>query len=246
MENVWRNFCYETIRFPSIRIALANIVTAFENKTIGSKAIDQDKFMLSAAYAIENVDWSTCREVGQAYIPLPQEACGFVSAGIGKRTDDPTDYIIRAHRGQIGIYLKRYSGRHIHANKDGNLIFDDRGDSLGFPICIYEFYFGYDPKAVCLAAPVDNVAVVVYTKEAYLKDPDCTEEEHERINSLGCTHVLVAVLASSGKPSPLTPHRFIHNLAGGNREALLWTADEIRAKAKEIKKFSSEWCVVAD
>jgi hypothetical protein len=97
-----------------------------------------------------------------------------------------------------------------------------------------------------LAAPVDNVAVVVYTLDAYLKDPDCTPEECERVKALGCTHVLVAVLASCGKPSTLTAHRFVANLSGGNNEALVWTADEIRQKAKEILEFTSEWGVVAD
>jgi hypothetical protein len=38
----------------------------------------------------------------------------------------------------------------------------------------------------------------------------------------------------------------VANLAGGNLEALTWTADEIRQKAKEIKEFTSEWSVVAD
>jgi hypothetical protein len=101
-------------------------------------------------------------------------------------------------------------------------------------------------RAISLAAPVDNVAVVVYTLDAYLKDPDCTPEETTRIKDMGPTHVLVAVLASAGKPSTLTAHRFVHNLAGGNLEALAWTADEIRQKAREIKEFSSEWTVVAD
>jgi hypothetical protein len=102
------------------------------------------------------------------------------------------------------------------------------------------------PKMISLAAPVDNVAVIMYTLAAYLQDPDCSEDERRRVLDMRPTHVLVAALASAGKPSTLTAHRFVWNLAGGNNEALAWTADEIRQKAKEIKEFTSEWGVVAD
>lgn len=197
---------FETFCYHGFVIGLADIVTAFDEATIGSK-VTSDKFMPCVADAMKAFDWSTCQEPGQAYIQLPQEVCALVSGGVGKRTQDPEDYVIRVHRDQVGMYLKR--------NKT-------------------------------LAAPVDNVAVVVYTLDAYLKDPDCTPEEAERVKTLACTHVLVAVLASCGKPSTLTAHRFIANLSGGNNEALHWTADEIRQKAKEILEFTSEWGVVAD
>ena len=96
------------------------------------------------------------------------------------------------------------------------------------------------------AAEVDNVAAAVYTKRAYLIDPDVTEEEADNVELMGFTHIIVAVLASTEVASPLTPGRFVHNLAGGNNEALLWSADEIRNKAKDIINYSKEWCVVAD
>ncbi len=53
-------------------------------------------------------------------------------------------------------------------------------------------------------------------------------------------------LASTGPRAPYTPYRLISNLAGGNNEALEWTAEEIRKKAVESKKYHDEWCVVAD
>jgi hypothetical protein len=207
------------------KIALADIVTAFDVMAIGTKVMNDIPFMRFVSDAIKAFDWSTCRQSGQAYIPISKEACALVFGGVGKRTQDPKDYVIRTHRGQVGMYLRRNktiirpSLDHLHMN---------------------------EAQTVSLAAPVDNVAVVAYTLDAYLKDPDCTPEECERVKALGCTHVLVAVLASCGKPSTLTPHRFVANLAGGNLEALTWTADEIRQKAKEIKEFTSEWSVVAD
>lgn len=104
------------------------------------------------------------------------------------------------------------------------------------------------------AAPVESCHVVVYTREAYLADPDVTIEEATRVSSSSIhfrapylvTHVLVAVLAASGPSSQLGAHRFTANLAGGNHEAQLWTADEIRAKARDIMAYDHEWDTVAD
>jgi hypothetical protein len=100
------------------------------------------------------------------------------------------------------------------------------------------------------AAQVESLACVVYTKDAYLRDPDVTMDEQARVQveSVGwpVTHVLVAVLASAGAQSQLSPYRFVHNLAGGNHEAKLWSADEIRTKAKEILEHAEQWETVAD
>ena len=96
------------------------------------------------------------------------------------------------------------------------------------------------------AAPTEGVAAVVYTREAYLADPDITAEEATRIMDAKATHVIVAVLGFAGPNPPLTPGRFVQNLAGGNREALTYDADTIRAMAKDIAAYSNEYCVVAD
>jgi len=96
------------------------------------------------------------------------------------------------------------------------------------------------------AAVAESCAAVIYTLQAYLDDPDITPEEAERVNRLGPAYVLVAVLASSGPRSELGPYRFTANLAGGNHEAQVWTADEIRAKAKDIMGYDNSWTTVAD
>lgn len=94
------------------------------------------------------------------------------------------------------------------------------------------------------AAPVSGVAVVVYTRAAYMADPEVTPEE---VAALGnATHVVVAVLGFAGPNPPLSPYRFVSNLAGGNNEAKTYTADEIRRMATDIKAYDDEWCVVAD
>lgn len=96
-----------------------------------------------------------------------------------------------------------------------------------------------------LAFPTKNVSAVVYTKAAALADPDIDAQEYERISRSTASHVLVAVLASDGRKATLSPYRFVMNLAGGNRSALAWTADEIRAVAREIAA-NEQTSVVAD
>jgi hypothetical protein len=104
------------------------------------------------------------------------------------------------------------------------------------------------------AAKTEGLACVVYTREAYLNDPDVVNDIYEiaRIDSygygpgMGVTHVLVAVLASAGPKSPLPGHTLLRNLAGANHEAQVWSADEIRAKARESIEYWEKWAVVAD
>lgn len=193
------------VRLPDMtKLAISDICSAFESRTIGTKVTSRHDFEAILVDAIEKHDFSTERVPGQAYLPIPALVL-FVSSGVGKKNPDASKYVCREHRGVVSAYLKR------------------------------EF-----------AAPVESCAVVVYTRDAYLKDPDVTPEEASRIDSEGATHVLVAVLASAGPPSPLPPYRLVWNLAGGNREAALWTADEIRAKAKAAIEFNNEWSTVAD
>ena len=97
------------------------------------------------------------------------------------------------------------------------------------------------------AEKVLDCNLIVYTLDAYLKDPDVSSEELTRIKDLAPDLVLVAVLATAdGYKSVLSPHRFVQNLAGGNNEALVWTADEIRSKAVDIANYVNEWSTVSD
>lgn len=113
------------------------------------------------------------------------------------------------------------------------------------------------------AGDVQFLACVVYTREAYLADPDVTKEEAENLGD--ATHVIVAVIASSGPAAPVTPFRFVHNLAGGNNEYkapkfadypehksemylvhLEEWAEFVTKKAEEVKDYWSNYSVVAD
>ena len=90
----------------------------------------------------------------------------------------------------------------------------------------------------------DGVAAIVYTAEAFMADPQTSEEEKAAFAEEGFTHCLVTVLAFKGPKPPVDPDRFIANLAGGNNAALAASADEIRAEAREVQEYFSTWCVV--
>jgi hypothetical protein len=103
-----------------------------------------------------------------------------------------------------------------------------------------------------LAGEVHFLATVVYSREAYLTDPDITTEEI--IDFPDCDYVIVAVIASSGPEAPVTPFRFVHNLAGGNYEyykpkdlsKLSEWGDFIVNKAKTIINHWNTYSVVSD
>jgi len=189
------------------KILNANIVTAFGPKTIGTKVTQPATFMALLKDSVLATDFAAQRQPGQAFIKLPDLTRLTVSAGVGLRTTDPENFVLREHRGVVSAFLKREH-----------------------------------------AAEVEGVAAVVYTVEAYLADPDVSGDaaEVERIKEGGATHILVAVLAFAGPQAPLGPGRLVHNLAGGNREAALWSADEIRTKAAESSEYWKTWATVAD
>ena len=184
-----------------MKIERSSIVTAFAEMTIGTKVVNSSKFEEFLMEAIQKHDPSS----RDKRISMPPEAFGTVSAGVGARSVNPDDYVLREYRGAVDAYLRRE-----------------------------------------LASPVESLAVIAYTAEEYLADPDVRQDEVERIRKSGATHVLVAILASAGPKAPLSPKRLVHNLAGGNKETLQWNTEEIREKAVETKAYYDKWCVVAD
>lgn len=187
-----------------MKLFLSDICSAFSPETIGTKVLRAKGFLEAADRVTAVHDFTKDRIPGQGFILCP-EAVPFISAGVGKKSSDPSRYHCREHRGVVSAYLKR------------------------------EF-----------VEPCSGCALVVYTAEAYLRDPDVTSSEAERVTKHGSSHVLVAVLGFAGPESPLPPYRLVWNLAGGNREALEWSADEIRAKAKAAIDYDNEWSTVAD
>lgn len=186
----------------------AGTLTALDPFCVGTRVKDPDAFVPVVLDAVRDHNFSANP---QAFIMLPKSACSMVYPGVGRRTKNELDYIVRSHRGHVDAYLRRYSS--------------GSGD-----------------------IPVDNVAVIVYTREAYLVDPDVLADEVElaRVTASNATHVLVAVLAFAGPKAPVCPYRFVANTAGGNNAYLAMTGDELRALAREVIAYDDEWCVVAD
>lgn len=97
------------------------------------------------------------------------------------------------------------------------------------------------------AAPAESLAAIVYTRDAYLADPEVDEAEAERIGD--AEFVLVAILASVGPKPPVGSHRFVRNLAGANRAYSPeqgYTLDKAIEEAKAIVKYENDWITVAD
>lgn len=185
-----------------IKILVSDVCHAFDPGCVGTRVLDHKRLigLLEAAVA-------ACPFESYQAIPLPVEACDYVSCGVGRRcaTDDPGDFVLREHRGRVDAYLRRSN-----------------------------------------AARAESVTAIVYTVSGYLKDPDTSKEEYLRVLASGATHVIVALLASSGPKPPLGVYRFVANLGGGNMLAQVWTGDEIRTMAGEVIAYDREWCVVAD
>jgi hypothetical protein len=197
------------------KLTCSNIVTAFDKTTIGTKVVDEAHFYVLLWEAIDAHDFSSDKTPGQAVLTLDEKIIqnphwySCVSGGIGRKTRNPDDYIVRNYRGQPHMFLKRK-----------------------------------------FAEPVKSVRAVVYTRNAYLLDPDVVsdQDEGERIRQSDATHVLVAVLGETGVPSTVSPYRFVANLAGGNldyQEGKM-TYRELVELARKVKSHSDEWTTVAD
>lgn len=159
----------------------------------------------------------TFPESGQGFIVCP-DLIPLVLSGDAPKSVEVSDYVLRKFRGEVQKFLRRECANNVE---------------------------------------VSFCALVVYTKDAYLKDPDVVgdaeagiprdEEELNRVETLDCTHVLVALLASGGPKPTVSPGRFVLNLAGGNNDYKNMSGDDLRALAADIKaNMEKSWCTVAD
>ena len=214
----------------TINLIVSDICKVFEESCVGSKVLDKEAFMALVGKVVEKHDPTlTAGAPGQYNILLPEAANKLVSAGVGKRTADPNDFILRSHRGRVELFLQRK-----------------------------------------FAAQAESVSVILYTREAYVSDPEVDSVKVP----LEATHVLVAVLASAGPQSPRTPYRMLAGMAGANNE-FAWMNSALagmgigagysRAKvnlpalkeleskvkglvtaAQAVTDYDREWAVVAD
>lgn len=88
-------------------ILVASIVTAFSSQTVGTKVVDKDRFMALLAEAVQGHDFSKDKVPGQGFIPMSKDSLSTVASGVGKRTQNPDDYVVRLYRGSVTMFLRR-------------------------------------------------------------------------------------------------------------------------------------------
>ena len=101
-----------------------------------------------------------------------------------------------------------------------------------------------DRTKVALPA-LSGVAAIIYTREAFLADPQTSDAEKQAFIEAGHTHCWVTTLAFAGPKPPVTSWRFVVNLAGGNAAYETMTRDELVEMAQSIEAYEAEWAVVA-
>jgi hypothetical protein len=202
-----------------INIGWASIVTAFDEQTIGTKVLCKMTVLDIVAHVVAETDFETQKEPGQATIELPNTGQSSVLPYVSAGVATSSKDDEPEH-----FVIRKY--------REGCKLYLKRSVAVAQGRC-----------------PVTECKVVIYTRNAYLADPDVNKPEEAaektRIEASDFTHIIVAFLASNGS-SPLSVFRFVHNLAGGNNEAAKYTADEIRGMAKEIIEHSNTHISVAD
>lgn len=89
-----------------VKVLTAKICSAMLPGPVGSMVQERAKFYRVLDEAVAGFDFSACRVPGQGFLPL-EAAVPFVSSGEGLRTTDVGDYIVRLHRGEVAMFLRR-------------------------------------------------------------------------------------------------------------------------------------------
>lgn len=208
-----------------IKVIVSNICTAHQALTIGSRILNRTMFNALLEIAIQNHDFNSDRTKGQAVLDL--------FFNLPKHEDD------RMQRAFMDAAVHCVSSGFGQRSKDPE-----------------DYIARFHREQVQLflkrehAGPVKSLRAVVYTKEAYLNDPDVFNDSREIdriVANTTATHVLVAVLAGPVEGF-VSPYRFVANLAGGNldyREGKMKYAELVRL-ANDVKDFDDKWVVVSD
>lgn len=104
------------------------------------------------------------------------------------------------------------------------------------------------------ACTPESLMAIVYSVQAYCTDPEVKEAECQLISNspvvdMERDSVLVAVIASVGPKPPVSSHRFVRNLAGGNKSYTQETGYTLAvavADAQIIAAYEKDWIDVAD
>jgi len=201
-----------------IQIMLSNIVTAFETGTTGTKVLDHEAFETEMFRLVEEHEFP--------------------------REDNPEAHLVK---GQAFIPAPTLVG--MVSSGDCSLEFCQSTDD--FVVRKHRGEFQMFARRSPRLPPPGFCALIVYTIDAYIRDPDVIGDPAEAERAMlardqGISHVLVAVLGSSGPKPQLSPYRLVANMAGGNLKHLQADADTLRKEAAEVLSYADSWITVAD
>jgi hypothetical protein len=89
----------------SQRIALANRCTAFADSCVGARVLPE--YRGRVLEALDKEFGRTKVGLSMYLVRLPQYTHEMVLGGVGERTTDTRDYVVREHRGRVGAFLHR-------------------------------------------------------------------------------------------------------------------------------------------
>lgn len=121
-----------------------------------------------------------------------------------------------------------------------------------FVVRQYRGEVGMYLKGVHFGLGSKQVRCVVYTRDAYLKDPDCDTKERKKVVEFNKavyfnSYILVAVLGDCDKnPSTVSYSRFVKNLAGANNEYAVMSKDEVVTLAQKVDDYRKNYIGVSD
>ncbi len=206
-----------------MKIARASIVSCFNAEAVvGTKVVDQEAFDALLEATVAPVDFTAQRT---RCIPLPSEAIDMVSGGVGLRTEDPEDFVIRNHRGQLHLYLKREKA--------------SKADSVAAIVYTRDAYTAdpeVDEAEAARVAESTHVLVAVLASVGP-RPPRCPGRFTAAL--AGENHDYDFLTAPGG------------GVGGGTVRAKVdvnWIARVacVRDDAKEVIEYHRKWCVVAD
>lgn len=92
-----------------MRLVASSVCKAFDLSTVGTRANNGCEWTLLdlVGEAVAKHDASKDRAPGQHFVMLPESALSLVTSGVGRRTEDPEDYVVRPWRGRCETFLRR-------------------------------------------------------------------------------------------------------------------------------------------
>jgi hypothetical protein len=90
-----------------MKFEISDVCHAFRSSCVGTKVLDPVLFCTLLEQEVYEHNPHSDDEPGQHFIPLSADCLPLVSCGVGSRTDEPQDYVVRQWRGRCELFLRR-------------------------------------------------------------------------------------------------------------------------------------------